>query len=358
MSNTPINNETLLNLTTYLQDGVRNTTHTSCIQDYDPNSNQNFYSYVFNCIILNIVGVTGIIGNIFTMVIFSGPMKGSSTNYLLFALAFSELVINGLSILLVGLPANFPHTGTMHTFYFHVYPRYMPYLFPIWMMSLMTSVYLSLAVTIERFIATHYPLRVRTICTYRSARWTSIAVVIFSIAYNIPRFWEVEYVEIEENNSTYNCIRYTKLKEGYFLRDFYGFWLYSLFLFLIPFGTIAVLNILILKAVKKSNRRRKELSSSQRLENGVTTMLLLIVFVFFCCNILGVVNNFIKMSNGVGFTLVIIDNNLIVLTSVLNLTIYIIFVKKFRHEFIRLFTCHKPDATSRNVSEQSTSVII
>lgn len=360
MSNSTNYNETLFNFTTYPRDGDRNTTNYSCIHDFDPDSMKSFYFYIFNGIILNIVGVAGIIGNIMTMIIFSGPMRGSTTNYLLFALASCELMINGLTILLAGLPKIFPHTGAMYTFYYHVYPRYMPYLFPIWMMSLMTSVYLTLAVTIERFIATHYPLRVRTICTYRRARWTFLAIVIFSIAYNIPRFWEIKYVEwiIEENNSTYNCLLYTQVKHGYYFRNVYGFWLYSVFLFLIPFGGIAVLNALILKAVRKSNRRRKELSSFQRKENDITKMLLMIVLVFLCCNILGVVGNYIKMFQSNGFIWAFIDNFLIALTSVLNLAIYLIFVKTFRHEFIRLCTCYRLDATSRNASEQSTSQVI
>lgn len=359
MSDSPQYTNTSFNLTTYLQDGDRNKSNYSCIHDFDPVSLASFYSYIFSGIILNIVGVAGIIGNIITMIIFSGPMRGCTTNYLLFALASCELIINGLTILLAGLPKIFLHTGAMYTFYYHIYPRYMPYLFPVWMMSLMTSVYLTLAVTIERYIATHYPLRVRTICTYRRARWTFLSVIIFSIAYNIPRFWEIESVQwvIEETNSTYYCILYTQVKHGFYLRILYGFWLYTMFLFLIPFGSIAVLNMLILRAVRKSNMRRKELSSSQRKENGVTEMLLVIVLVFFCCNIFGVVINYIKMFQSIWFGWAIIDNFLIVSTSVLNLAIYLIFVKKFRHEFIRLFTCNRTDATSRNVSEQSSTQI-
>lgn len=66
--------------------------------------------YVFwtNGILLNIVGVLGILGNIISMIILSRPQMRSSINYLLIGLARCDTVLILTSILLFGLPGIYP----------------------------------------------------------------------------------------------------------------------------------------------------------------------------------------------------------------------------------------------------------
>ncbi len=55
------------------------------------------------------------------------------------------------------------------------------------------SVYLTLCVSIERYVAVCLPLRARSICTFGRARWFVLMIGLFALLYNIPRFWEVTW---------------------------------------------------------------------------------------------------------------------------------------------------------------------
>jgi len=55
------------------------------------------------------------------------------------------------------------------------------------------SVYLTLCVSIERYVAVCLPLKARSICTFGRARWFVLLIGLFAFLYNIPRFWEVTW---------------------------------------------------------------------------------------------------------------------------------------------------------------------
>ena len=51
----------------------------------------------------------------------------------------------------------------------------------------MFSAYLTLCVTIERYVAVCRPLKARALCTYGRARTCVLVVGACALAYNIPR---------------------------------------------------------------------------------------------------------------------------------------------------------------------------
>ena len=55
------------------------------------------------------------------------------------------------------------------------------------MIAQSSSAYLTLCVTIERYVAVCRPLKARAICTYGRARTCVLVVGACAVAYNIPR---------------------------------------------------------------------------------------------------------------------------------------------------------------------------
>ena len=49
------------------------------------------------------------------------------------------------------------------------------------------SVYVTMAVTIERYLAVCWPLKARSICTIGKAKTVIVSVAGFAVIYNIPR---------------------------------------------------------------------------------------------------------------------------------------------------------------------------
>ncbi len=63
----------------------------------------------------------------------------------------------------------------------------MPFVYPIALIAQTGSAYLTMAVTVERYLAVCWPLRARSICTIGRAKMAVAVVLSFAIIYNVPR---------------------------------------------------------------------------------------------------------------------------------------------------------------------------
>ncbi|XP_068081537.1 FMRFamide receptor [Anabrus simplex] len=317
--------------------------HTSCSWSITLGGIELF-EFVTNGVLLNVIGIFGILGNIISMIILSRPQMKSSINYLLIWLARCDTVLIITSILLFGLPAIYTYTGAMFTYFFKVYPHLVPAVFPVALIAQTVSVYLTLTVTLERFVAVCHPLQARSLCTYGRARLYVVLIIVFSTLYNLPRFWEVrrELEYSEEYNTTVYIVVPTELRNNHTYISVYIHWLYLVFLYFLPFSCLAVLNTAIYRQVRKANKERQRLSRLQKKEIGLATMLFCVVIVFFLCNILALVNNVVEAFYCISIDqLVKTSNLLITINSSVNFIIYVIFGEKFKRLFLKLFCSHK-----------------
>lgn len=224
----------------------------NCTLNDDPEA--EFFEFWTNGVLLNLVGILGIFGNIISMIILSRPQMKSSINYLLIGLARCDTVLILTSVLLFGIPAIYPYTGQLFFYYYNVYPHLAPLLFPLAMVAQTVTVYLTLTVTLERFVAVCHPLRARSLCTYGRARTYVLVIILFSILYNLPRFWEVSH---QDNfyvpfNTTIYCPVPSSLRMNSTYISVYIHWMYLMFMYILPFSSLAVLNSAIYRQVSKS----------------------------------------------------------------------------------------------------------
>lgn len=209
------------------------------------------FEFVAYGVLLNAVGVLGILGNVISMIILSRPQMKSSINYLLIGLARCDTVLIVTSILLFGLPVVYPITDHLFNYYYKVYPLIAPVVYPVAMISQTVSVYLTLTVTLERFVAVCHPLRARSLCTYGRARAYVAGIVAFAVLYNITRFWEVRVHKCM--HAAYGQYVYqvypSELRNDRDYISIYIHWMYLVIMYFIPFGSLAVLNAAIYNQV-------------------------------------------------------------------------------------------------------------
>jgi len=214
------------------------------------------FEFITYGVLLNVIGLFGILGNVISMVILSRPQMKSSINYLLIGLARCDTVLIVTSILLFGLPVVYPATGHLFNYYFKVYPLIAPVVYPIAMVSQTVSVYLTLTVTLERFVAVCHPLRARSLCTYGRARAYVVATIAFAVLYNVTRFLEVRVQKCMHTG--YNQYVYqvypSDLRNDRDYISVYIHWMYLLIMYFIPFGSLAVLNAAIYRQVSPTQR--------------------------------------------------------------------------------------------------------
>lgn len=226
-----------------------NDSYIYCAIADDPQA--ELFEFWTNGVMLNVVGILGIFGNIISMIILSRPQMKSSINYLLIGLARCDTILILTSVLLFGIPAIYPYTGHLFVYYYKVYPHLAPVLFPLAMVAQTVTVYLTLTVTLERFVAVCHPLRARSLCTYGRARFYVLVIIVFSIVYNLPRFWEVSHQAnfYAEFNTTIYCPMPSSLRQNPVYISVYIHWMYLVFLYFLPFGSLAVLNAAIYRQV-------------------------------------------------------------------------------------------------------------
>ncbi|XP_030571590.1 FMRFamide receptor [Drosophila novamexicana] len=311
-----------------------------CEEVYNPQLENNRIEFWVCGVILNIVGVLGILGNVISMIILSRPQMRSSINYLLTGLARCDTMLIISSMLLFGIPSIYPYTGQFFGYYNYVYPFISPAMFPIGMIAQTASIYMTFTVTLERYVAVCHPLRARALCTYGRAKIYFIVCVCFALAYNMPRFWEVLTVSYQLPNSTdvLHCVRPSPLRRNPTYINIYIHWCYLIVNYIIPFLTLAILNCLIYRQVKRANRERQRLSRSEKREIGLATMLLCVVIVFFMLNFLPLVLNISEAFYSViDHKVTKVSNLLITINSSVNFLIYIIFGEKFKRIFLLIF---------------------
>lgn len=130
-----------------------------CQEDYNPDDHLSFFEFWLCGVVLNIVGVIGILGNVLSMVILSRPQMRSSINYLLIGLARCDTVLIITSILLFGFRSIYPYTGYFFFYNYYIYPNIVPYVYPLANIAQTASIYLTLMVSLERYVAVCHPLR-------------------------------------------------------------------------------------------------------------------------------------------------------------------------------------------------------
>lgn len=134
-------------------------TPNTCHEDYAPEDDHNFLDFWLSGVLLNVIGVVGILGNVLSMVILSRPQMRSSINYLLIGLARCDTVLIVTSMLLFGFRSIYPYTGYLFIYNYYIYPQIAPYVFPLATASQTASIYLTLMVSLERYVAVCHPLR-------------------------------------------------------------------------------------------------------------------------------------------------------------------------------------------------------
>lgn len=87
------------------------------------------------------------------------------------------------------------------------------YIFPFATVAQTATVWLTVLVAFNRYVAVCKPYKAARLCTVRQAKCQLSVVIIFSVIYNLPKFAQ-PYLEIKtrEDNTTYIKLQVTNAK--------------------------------------------------------------------------------------------------------------------------------------------------
>ena len=294
-----------------------------------------------------IVCSLGLVANGLSLAVLTRGCMRSSTYTYLASLAVSDSLVLIFTVLLVinDVLKEHVNSGTISL----VYTSYFPIVHPTAIVFQVTSIWLTLAFTVDRYIMICHPFRAENMCRLSRARKVVALLYVAGCIFCIPKFLEYRShkVEIPMPNSTeviyYYAIQMTEIAENSVFREVVHSWMYLVFVCGVPFFTLVILNAILIHAVSLSRLKGRELNAQERHRNDTTVMLIGVVILFLICQGPALVSRMTfaftpsrARARGI-ITLNEVANFLVILNSAINIVPYYFFGKKFRCQFWRLF---------------------
>ena len=246
------------------------------------------YILLFRLIIWGYVGMVlslfGIFGNIITVLVLISPsMRTTSTNIYLTALSCSNVVF-----LLIFIPSYSMryllgyelYKTNQPPFAFEILLAQLPTT-PIYNTILLSIIYLTVAVSLDRLITVQFPLKAKRILTLQTTVTTILLIYVFSVVYCIPYWLEQKYVP-EKKMCELTSI-------GKKIHKYTRIYIYIPVVYLIPFTTLTCINITIIQNLIAKKRRKISLcGKSIKKKQGdyhITLMLVTVIIVFVLCQL-------------------------------------------------------------------------
>ena len=329
----------------------------------------------------------GLLLNVFTIVVLMHRKMHSSTNVYLTALSVANIIclINFIFLYSVRyivsnsiFRQSMLNATTNHEM--HVYESYINLIYGSWSPVFTTfqlyAIYLTCAVSVDRFICLLYPFKVDKICSIKNTLTSIFLIFVFCFVYNLPKWFEVEsYAVVTSNNRTIYQARQTNFAKSP-LKLIISKYAYIVFVYGLPFATLTTVNFGIIVKLIEIRRRKRLLTAKppkntptsdtasiaesgvkhshkyiKDLDLKVTFMILAVVLAFFIFQSPYLIINIMSTSgnpNGKWFHIIKVwCDFFLALNCSINFLIYCFFGQNFRAiavDYLRVLVCQKAAA--------------
>lgn len=320
-------------------------------------------SFSINAIAAGVICILGFIGNVVSFAILSRD-KGTTpvAAFLLRSLAFADNFFLSMWFVNYSLYDAFVFFGLDR--YFHVSYLYQRiYSYPLVFIGQTATIWLTVLIAASRFIAVCLPYRASTYCNLPITKRGVIAVLVFSVLYNLPRFFETELVTSTRRNVTRHVPNRTRMGSSVLYNLIYFDILYYIFTFVLPlillFGFNTRLTIAY-RAVRKKRSAMRMHSRKDNQEQNITLVMIIVILVFMVCNAPARIVQILfqyspQRCPTVSFFLIELSTVLEVLSSSANFLIYVAFRKQFRHALHQHLACSVCPRGDRSASGPNES---
>lgn len=302
------------------------------------------YLLQFVCwgIVLPIVSLLGLVGNALTIVVLWRREMQSTTILYLRGLVVTDtgILLSAAIVLTPFSCANYLHNDGLRYFSENVYPvMYTPMNFIV--MTLQScNVWITVSVSVERYIAICHPFRAARLCTRRKTFVVIVSITVVSVLYNVPRLFASYARKCQDSEAAGSDCYYladTDLGRTYLYKTVYVNIMYTIIIFVIPLSSLFILNIFIIKELMRMQRRRQGTNIHDENEANLSLVLVLIVVIFILCQSPGLVSQFDIFNMSAFLKWLAVSNLLFVVNSAVNFLIYTAFGSKFRRVLLRVF---------------------
>ncbi|KAI6225184.1 FMRFamide receptor [Aphelenchoides fujianensis] len=202
------------------------------------------------------VSLFGIVANVVNIVVFcDGEMRAQLVNHFLLALSISDLLLLICNFCFLVLPVMVVETESF--FWNDLFPSIIRYSYPLALTAQTYGVYLTVLVSVHRFLGVCHPFKAKRWVTSRPVQYAIFGSLFFSILINVPTWFELSVVPCFSEKfsapshqitlASWHEMTYIVVKKTI---------LYTLFLFIIPFTSLIYVNWKIIQALRQSSNLR------------------------------------------------------------------------------------------------------
>lgn len=227
-----------------------------------------YLSHILLGVIGILVCVIGILANLTSIIILNKHAINKLSTYV-YLIALSVCDAIGLFFtIIVFMQYSILPDSAIPSWILNIYPKVLVYVYPMVIAAQTLSVWIIFALTIDRYLCVCRPNLGIKFCTKRRSSIIVFTLFIVSILYSLPIFFERNYKIV--NISNFKVILFSSLTafgESTTYFRVYHLYIYTIFICLIPFGTILILNSFLIHSVIKFKRHRSDfkLLNSERL---------------------------------------------------------------------------------------------
>ena len=314
----------------------------------------NLFPFIIYIGVFGPMCVFGLCGNTISFLVLQWEKQNHAATFLLQTMAVADnifLLTSGCSLMLSTiLPMIRNDDDSMVTVYLQVYAWPLVYITQMW------TVWITVLIALNRYIAICRPFQAQLLCTLSRVRMQVAVAAIVTIVYNIPRFLEHHIVHVTTVDATTNTTRVdttaneTRMKQNSHYNFVYENLLYCLFVFLGPLVILIFLNISLARELYEIRRRllqRHLPQGSDSEEHNLTLVMMIIVLFFIICQTPAFGNQllyqYVKYVCGQPYFYYFHISNLMVqANSCFNFVIYCAFRKQFRVRLRAFCRCCRP----------------
>lgn len=298
------------------------------------------------------LALLGIVGNILAMVGLCRQKKKATTTVILLALAVTDTLVLLATVFVRSMRYLFPME------YHEVYHYLFRWMYPCAYFFRLADVWLTVLLTVDRYIAVCHPLKASRLCTLSRTFYLIATMVVVSAIFSLPRFfeWQMATAVHPETNIARTFVQQTTLTEGAVYTTGYRIIVFFLVMYLIPMATLIVLNAALLWALRQAHIRRASLQPraqqnyNSQYNRSLTVIVVTVVIVCIGCNLCAMVGHVLwsipMVHKRLGPKLDIyrryisnISNVFVTLNSAINFIIYCFCSRNFRVVLKRSFRC-------------------
>ncbi|GFS01626.1 FMRFamide receptor [Elysia marginata] len=330
-------------------------------------------NFIMCGIVAPIFCFVGMAGNVLSIITWNRPKMRSSTGRYLTGQAIADFAVLMFFVLIDSTMTWNPDVKFSPVYGF----CFCYILYPGVFFAVVCSVWFTVGVTIDRYILVCWITKAKQYCNVKRANFGLILITVNAFIINFPHYLSFTTVDPSSagnssmlgsgNGSTQAddavkmvpAIRVATFEPTEFYNGkpgwFYEFWIHCMMLIIVPWITVFSMNIMIIRAIRRSNKKNegKKTSASVRnckqSENQITRLLLVVTFTFLLFIGMQCVIQCMFMKKPAGFNMFIVNSSFavakcgIVFNSSTNFFLYCLTGRRFRTELLTVLRLRDKD---------------